>query len=62
VAATYNGACALEREDRLGSLEAGKQADLCIMDVPDFRQIPYYFGVNHCRQVIKAGEIVYSTD
>jgi imidazolonepropionase len=62
VAATFNGACALERENRLGSLEPGKQADLCIMDVPDYRQIPYYFGVNHCRQVIKAGEIVYSSD
>ncbi len=62
VAATFNGACALERENRLGSLEAGKQADLCIMDVPDYRQIPYYFGVNHCRQVIKAGEIVYSSE
>jgi imidazolonepropionase len=62
VAATVNGACALDRGDRCGSLEAGKQADLCIMDVPDYREIPYYFGVNHCRAVIKKGRIVFSRD
>ncbi len=56
VAATINGAYALDRGDRLGSLEPGKQADLCIMDVPDYREIPYYFGLNHCRTVIKNGK------
>lgn len=58
VAATINGACALDRGDRCGSLEAGKQADLCIMDVSDYREIPYYFGVNHCRMVFKNGRTV----
>jgi imidazolonepropionase len=62
VAATINGACALERGGTLGSLETGKQADLCVLDVPDYRQIPYYFGVNHCRMVFKAGELVYPQD
>ena len=55
VASTINGACALDRGGRCGSLEAGKQADLCIMDVCDYREIPYYFGVNHCRMVFKNG-------
>jgi imidazolonepropionase len=59
VAATINGAHALGRGAALGSLEEGKQADLCVMDVPDYRQIPYYFGVNHCRMVFKAGKPVY---
>jgi imidazolonepropionase len=62
VAATINGACALDRGDRCGSLEAGKQADLCIMDVPDYREIPYYFGVNHCRMVFKNGRSVQAED
>lgn len=58
VAATLNGAWALRRGDRLGSLEPGKQADLILMDVSDYREIPYYFGVNHCRMTVKAGTVL----
>ena len=43
-AATINGAYALRREERIGSLEAGKQADLAVFEVEDYREIPYYFG------------------
>jgi imidazolonepropionase len=59
VAATINGAHALGRADRIGSLEPGKQADLCIMGVENYGQIPYFFGMNHCRMTIKKGKIVY---
>jgi len=59
-AATINAAWALRRADRLGSLEPGKQADLIVMDVGDYREIPYYFGVNHCRMTVKAGAVVSS--
>jgi imidazolonepropionase len=59
IAATINGAHALSRGGRIGSLEAGKQADLCIMDVEDYRQIPYFFGMNHCKMTLKRGKIVY---
>ena len=58
VAATINGAYALDRGHRLGSLEPGKQADVCIMNVEDYREIPYYFGVNHCETVFKSGTSV----
>ncbi|MBI4249643.1 MAG: imidazolonepropionase [Elusimicrobia bacterium] len=58
-AATVNGAYSLGEGRRLGSLEPGKQADLAHMDVDDYREIPYYFGVNHCRMTIKKGKIVY---
>ena len=58
-ASTINPAYALRRADRLGSLEAGKQADLIVMDVGDYREIPYYFAVNHCRMTVKAGHIVW---
>lgn len=57
-AATINGARALCRADRLGSLEAGKQADVIVLDVADYRELPYYFGVNHCRVTIKRGTVV----
>jgi imidazolonepropionase len=59
IASTINGAHALCRGDRMGSLEVGKQADLCIMDVEDYRQIPYFFGINHCKMTLKKGQIVY---
>jgi len=59
VASTLNGAHALGMADQIGSIEVGKQADLCIMDVADYRQIPYFFGMNHCMMAIKKGEIVY---
>jgi imidazolonepropionase len=58
-AATINAAWALRRADRLGSLEPGKQADLIVMDVGDYREIPYYFGVNHCRMTVKAGAVIH---
>jgi len=59
VAATINGAHALGRARSIGSLEPGKQADLCMMEVENYRQIPYFFGMNHCRMTIKKGKIVY---
>ncbi|PYP85092.1 MAG: imidazolonepropionase [Blastocatellia bacterium AA13] len=57
-AATINAAHSLGIGSRVGSIESGKQADLVLFDCTDFRQIPYFFGVNHARLVIKSGEIV----
>jgi imidazolonepropionase len=57
-AATLNAAYSLGLSDRLGSLEEGKQADIVLMKVPDYREIPYFFGVNHCAVTIKKGNIV----
>jgi len=61
-AATINAAYALRREKRTGSLEPGKQADLAVFDVEDYREIPYYFGMNRCSMTIKRGEIIYVRD
>lgn len=61
-AATINGAYALRREKRIGSLEAGKQADLAVFEVEDYREIPYYFGMNRCWMTMKRGEIIYMQD
>jgi imidazolonepropionase len=59
-AATINAAYALRRENRIGSLGVGKLADLAVFDVADYREIPYYFGVNTCWMTIKRGVIVYA--
>lgn len=56
-AATINGAAAIARSDRIGSLETGKQADLLILDIPDYRHLGYRFGVNLVQTVIKKGRI-----
>jgi imidazolonepropionase len=58
-ASTINGACALGRQTRIGSLEPGKEADLIVLDVNDYREIPYYFAWNHCAMTVKRGRIVY---
>ncbi len=59
-ALTLNAAAAVGRSDRLGSIEVGKQADLIICNVPDYRQLFYHFGVSHVRRVIKRGRVVYA--
>jgi imidazolonepropionase len=57
VAATLNAAVAIGKADEVGSLEAGKQADLLILDVPDYRHLGYRFGVNLVHTVIKKGRV-----
>ena len=57
---TIHAAAAVGRADRIGSVEIGKQADLIIFDVPDFRHLFYHFGVNHVERVIKRGRVVYT--
>jgi imidazolonepropionase len=59
-AATINSAYSLGRDKQIGSLEVGKLADISIFDVDDYREIPYYFGMNNCHDTIKRGQIVYS--
>jgi imidazolonepropionase len=60
VAATINPAYSLRRHQRTGSLDPGKIADIAVFDVGDYREIPYYFGVNTCWMTLKRGEIVHS--
>ena len=58
VAATLNAAAAISRTDSIGSIEPGKQADLLILNVSDYRHLGYRFGTNLVQTVIKRGEIV----
>lgn len=59
-AATYNAACAINRQHIVGSLEVGKQADIVTWNVTDYRQLQYLFGVNHVKDVWKKGVRVVS--
>ena len=56
-AATINAAHAIRRAGRIGSLEPGKQADILILSVPDYRQLGYRFGINLVKQIIKRGKL-----
>jgi imidazolonepropionase len=59
-AATINAAYALRRQKQIGSLEVGKQADIAVFEVADYREIPYYFGVNHCWMTLKRGRVIHA--
>ncbi len=57
-AATINGAHALGLGGKVGSLEPGKQGDLALFGVSDYREIPYYFGANNVQATIKRGVLL----
>lgn len=58
-AVTINGAASLRLEDRIGSIEVGKKADLVIFDAPNLDFIIYHFGINHTDKVVKSGKVVF---
>lgn len=59
-ATTIHAAAAIDRENELGNISPGYQADLVIWNADDYRQIPYYYGVNLVENVIKKGRLVFS--
>jgi len=56
-AATINGAHALRLGDRKGSIQTGKDADLAVFNVQDYREVPYWFASNHCEAVAMQGSL-----
>lgn len=60
-ASTINGAWALRVADRKGSIEPGKDADLAVFDVNDYRGIAYWFGANRCCLTVAHGEILHAS-
>ncbi|MEK8196132.1 MULTISPECIES: imidazolonepropionase [unclassified Lysinibacillus] len=57
-ATTINAAYALNRGEQIGSLEADKKADVVILDVANYKQLQYFYGMNHTHTVIKNGQVV----
>jgi len=60
-ASTINAACAIQRQDKIGSLEIGKKADINIFNVPNHQFLAYQFGGNLISKVIKNGKVVVDT-
>ena len=58
-ALTLNGAAAVGRADRIGSIESGKAADLVVLEKPQYEFLVYHTGKNMVREVYKDGNIVY---
>lgn len=54
-ASTFNAACAIGMQDKVGSLEKGKFADVLVLDCPTYKFLPYHFGVNLVDKVLKKG-------
>ena len=57
-AVTINAACSCGLEEKVGTLEVGKQADLVIWNAPDMEMLVYRMGSNLAKTVIKRGEVV----
>jgi imidazolonepropionase len=60
-AATINGAWALGLQDRKGSIQPGKDADLAVFEAEDYREIPYWFASNRCAFTVSNGVVVASS-
>ena len=56
---TINGAAAVGKADRIGSLDVGKQGDIIILEFPSYTFIPYHLGVSTVETVIKNGIVVF---
>jgi imidazolonepropionase len=59
-AATINGGWALRMQDRKGSIESGKDADLAVFETRDYREIPYWFASNRCAFAVLNGRVIGS--
>lgn len=58
-ALTINGAAAVERANRIGSIDVGKKADMIILEFPSYQFLHYHLAVNIVEKVIKEGKIVF---
>lgn len=56
-ALTLNGAAALHRADRIGSIEVGKQGDFVLLNTDNYHILPYYIGMNCVIMTIKGGSL-----
>ena len=60
VAATVNAAYSLGRGDEAGTLEAGKRADFVVHDCADYRELAYFFGVEHAHAAYVGGRLAFA--
>ncbi|MHC4321226.1 MAG: imidazolonepropionase [Planctomycetota bacterium] len=61
-ALTINGAAAIDRADKIGSIDVGKTGDVIILEFPSYKYIPYHIGVSCVEKVIKNGNLVFDKE
>ncbi|MBK5721078.1 imidazolonepropionase [Dysgonomonas sp. Marseille-P4677] len=61
-ALTINGAAAIGKADKIGSIDVGKQGDLVILEYPSYKFLPYHIGMNIVEKVIKRGILFPSSN
>jgi imidazolonepropionase len=61
-ALTLNGAAALDKADKIGSIDAGKNGDVIILEFPSYHFIPYHIGVSTVEKVVKQGNLVFDKE
>lgn len=61
-ASTINAAKAVAVERKVGSIEAGKQADFLVLTTPDYRNLSYRYGTNQVAMVVKKGDLYPNSD
>lgn len=61
-ATTLIPAKSLSIDDKLGTIEQGKQADIILLDIPNLEYLPYNFAMNHNKMTLKSGKIVFSNN
>lgn len=57
-ALTLNGAAAIDRAAKIGSIEEGKMGDLIVLKYPSYKFLPYNIGVNQVKNVVKGGKVI----
>jgi len=61
-ALTINGAAAIDRADKTGSIDVGKAGDVIILEFPSYKYIPYHIGVSCVEKVVKNGNLVFDKE
>ena len=57
-ASTLNAAAAINASHEIGSIEQGKKADMIVLNIPNYKYLPYHFGENHVEKVVKNGTVL----
>lgn len=61
-ALTLNGAAAVDRADKIGSIDVGKMGDVVVHEFPSYRFLPYHIGVSTVEKVVKNGRMIYDKE
>ncbi len=61
-ALTINGAAALNRADKIGSIDVGKKGDVIVLEFPSYKYIPYHIGISTVEKVVKDGKLVFEKE